>query len=65
LLNGVQSAVGAKAFDGDDVRAVELKEELDAGVEGEVLNADCGLRIAKGLRGWGRESFSTGEYAYH
>jgi hypothetical protein len=40
FLHGVQLAVRAKAFDSDDVRAVQLEEELDAGVEGEVLNAE-------------------------
>jgi hypothetical protein len=36
LLHRVELARRAEAFDGDDVGAVELEEELDAGVDGKV-----------------------------
>jgi hypothetical protein len=36
LLYGTRIFFAAKAFDGDDVSAVELKQELDAGIDGAV-----------------------------
>jgi hypothetical protein len=50
LLDGIQVAGGAEAFDGDDVGAVELEEELDAGIDGEIAEGVGSGQRAVGSR---------------